>query len=267
MSVEVPVPEAQEATPGLLADIDQAGHEELLSVAEQLQDLILESGDVAEFLVELSEYSAMLASPEDGEQLDCAVTLSRRRRLLTGGGNTERAQTLNRIQERFDQGPCLTALREVRTVLVRDTHLERRWPDYTKVLLAENIRSVMAVPLTLSEGSSASINFFSGTVDAFNDRIVAAAELYAKQAQRALELAVKMGHKQQLVDDLEAAMKSRTAIDIAVGIIMAEQRCTQTAAFDLLAKAASTRNQKLRDLAAEIVEKVSEEPVATHFDR
>lgn len=58
-------------------------------------------------------------------------------------------------------------------------------------------------------------------------------------------------------------MKFRTIIDLAVGVIMGQQRCPQYDAFEILARASSTRNQKLRDLAQEIL---TNENIHTHFD-
>lgn len=42
-------------------------------------------------------------------------------------------------------------------------------------------------------------------------------------------------------------------IDAACGVIMAQNRCTHDQAFELLAKASSHRNQKLHDVAADII--------------
>lgn len=236
------------------------------SIAEQLQDLVLDSVDVGDFLFELSDYSSLLASA-GGDRLECAVTLFRRRKPLTGGGNTPRARALNEIQERIGEGPCLTALVEERTVVVDDVATDPRWPRYRKELMQENVRGVLAVPLVLEHGASASVNFFSETPGRFTAEIVAAAQEYAVHAQRALRLAVRIGAKTQLADDLEQAMKSRTAIDVAVGVIMGQQRCSQTDAFAILGRAASSRNQKLRYVAEELLAKLSGNPVKTHFDQ
>jgi hypothetical protein len=236
------------------------------TVSDQLQDLVLDSRDVGDFLLELCEYSAALASPDGGPMLDCAVTLLRRRRALTGTGNTPRARTLNEIQERMGQGPCLTALQELRTVVIKDTASDVRWPKYAEALLRENVHSVLAVPLVLEQDASASINFFSATPDLFHEGLVASAQQYAAQAQKALRLAVRIGTKQQRADDLQDAMRSRTVIDLAVGVIMGQQRCSQTAAFEILSSAASSRNHKLRDVARELLENLTDHSVKTHFD-
>ncbi|MFC8303309.1 GAF domain-containing protein [Specibacter sp. NPDC057265] len=152
-----------------------------VTVAEQLQDLVLDSTDVSDFLLELSEYSALLAGTGVGH-VDCAVTLYGRRKALTGAGNTARARSLNSIQERLGTGPCLSALQEEQTVVINDLANDPRWPDYARALLAENIRSVLTVPLVLEQGASASLNFFSTTPHNFHAGIVRSAEQYARQA-------------------------------------------------------------------------------------
>lgn len=61
-------------------------------------------------------------------------------------------------------------------------------------------------------------------------------------------------------------MESRTDIDVAVGIVMAQNRCSQAEAFEILQRASSTRNVKLRVIASEIVQRVSGAAGATHFE-
>jgi AmiR/NasT family two-component response regulator len=59
---------------------------------------------------------------------------------------------------------------------------------------------------------------------------------------------------------LADALVSSSVIDQAIGILMGQQRCAASAAFDLLRQASQHRNRKLRDIAAEIVTSVSGEP-------
>lgn len=55
-------------------------------------------------------------------------------------------------------------------------------------------------------------------------------------------------------------MTSRTIIDAACGVIMAQNRCSHDDAFQLLAKASSHRNQKLHDVAGEIIARLGVNP-------
>jgi hypothetical protein len=47
---------------------------------------------------------------------------------------------------------------------------------------------------------------------------------------------------------------------------MAQNRCSQDEAMAILAKVSSNRNQKLRDVAAELLLKISGSEVRTHFE-
>jgi AmiR/NasT family two-component response regulator len=50
----------------------------------------------------------------------------------------------------------------------------------------------------------------------------------------------------------------------ALGVIMAQERCTQARAFEILRAASQNSNVKLRDIASAIVTRVSGEPPEPH---
>lgn len=60
-------------------------------------------------------------------------------------------------------------------------------------------------------------------------------------------------------------MESRTAIDLAAGVFMAQSRCSQDAAMAILKAASNTRNTKLRDVEAAVLASVGQDSVTTHF--
>jgi AmiR/NasT family two-component response regulator len=72
-----------------------------------------------------------------------------------------------------------------------------------------------------------------------------------------------MADQSKLNEDLHATLASRSVIDQAVGIVMAQQRCPAPEAFALLSRASQNRNIKLHDLAAEIVTTVGGQPPAS----
>ena len=61
-------------------------------------------------------------------------------------------------------------------------------------------------------------------------------------------------------------MQSRTMIDLSIGIIMAQNRCSQEEAFELLKAASSTRNIKLHSVATSIVDSLGQGPARTHYE-
>lgn len=76
---------------------------------------------------------------------------------------------------------------------------------------------------------------------------------FADQAAGALALTVRLADQAALTTQLQGALVSRSVIDKAVGIVMAQNRCSADTAFDLLRQASQHRNVKLSKVAADIV--------------
>ena len=85
-------------------------------------------------------------------------------------------------------------------------------------------------------------------------------------ASRSLRLALLVAQLRESKEDLTAAMRPRTTIDIAIGAVMAQNR-TKAEAFKILVRASNSRNITLKDLAAQVIDSISgEQRVTTHFD-
>jgi hypothetical protein len=157
-------------------------------------------------------------------------------------------------------------MRSHTTVHVPDTSTEERWSEYCTVIAERGHLSALCVPLELDEGATAALNFFAPKAHVYDEETIRNCELYASQAERSLRLAVRIGVKQQHADDLQTAMQSRTVIDLACGIIMGQNRCSQDEAFKILTKASNGRNQKLRDVAEQLIKAVAEQAPVAHFE-
>src|SRR5699024_9591056 len=82
---------------------------------------------------------------------------------------------------------------------------------------------------------------------------VTVARRYAELAAKATLVMLRLSGHSARARDLQAAMESRTAIEVAVGIVMAQNGCSQAEAFEILQRAASHQNINLRDLAEHII--------------
>lgn len=235
-------------------------------ITEHLQDLVLNSSDVEHFLHELAAFTAArLCDP--GQKIYCGITLVRRKKSVTIASSDENARVLDELQNTFGDGPCLTAIRKSESVLVPDVDIEHRWPEYIEAVKDHGVRSVLGVPLELDGEADAGLNLYAGWANGFSGEAIDRAEHYAMRASKALNLSVRMAHLTEARDNLKAAMESRTTIDLAVGIVMGQNRCSQEAAFKILKNASSTRNVKLREVAATIVASVNRDrEIETPFD-
>ncbi|MFT4469402.1 GAF and ANTAR domain-containing protein [Arthrobacter sulfonylureivorans] len=237
-----------------------------LTVEEFLHDAAVDSVDIEVFLNALARLAVHNLSHSD-EDLLCGITLLRRKKAGTVASSSARAQRLDEIQYDYADGPCLQAAREGAVVHVADAKEETRWPEYGARVLAEDVRSILGVPITVASGDAAGLNLYSNEAGRFDEKTIEAAQKYARQASRALTLAVRLARQRDAEADLQAALESRTTVALAIGIIMGQNRCSQDEAFELLRSASSNRNMKLRDLAADLVTSADPSTEGTHFDR
>jgi GAF domain-containing protein len=231
-----------------------------------LQDLVLESSDVRDFLTEMAAVIAAEQS-SDGNPISCGMTVVRHKRPVSVASSDVTAQALDELQSSIGDGPCLTALRSGATVYVPDTDADNRWPRYNRAAENMQIGSILAVPMPLQAPAQAVVNLYSSQVDGFSPQSVEAAERLAGMGAKALDLALNIAQLRDAREDLTAALKSRTVIDTAIGAIMAQNRCSRDAAFQILVKTSSHRNVKLREVAAGIIASISGEPeIATSYE-
>ena len=235
-------------------------------VPDLLQELLLDSPDINEFLAEFTELLHRNLS-RMGLRTWCTIILLREHRPISVAASEARAKILGEMHYPPSEGPCLQAARARTVTYVPDTGGDSRWPTYTRALAQRGVKSLLAVPLDLDGEAKGSFNVYAAHPDAFDETTRQGIRDQVALAAPALRLAVRLTHYRETEEHLSAAMRSRTAINLAVGIVMGQNRCSQDEAFRILAAAASNRNVKLRKLAEDLVARTGEGPATTHFDR
>lgn len=235
-----------------------------VSLPGMLQDMVLESADVDEFLTRLAKLAAEKLSTGANGVL-CAVTLLRPRTKATIASSSESAEAMDKVQFRFDDGPCLRAAREGQVYVVSDFATDTRFAGYSAAAIENGIHSALGLPIQLDGFAAAGLNLYAPQADAFGAEEILAAEALALEASRSLRLAVRLAHLSDVSEQLRAAMSSRTSIDVAAGIIMAQNRCGHDTAMSILKAASSGRNMKLHQVATAVIEGIGQQVPETHF--
>jgi hypothetical protein len=235
------------------------------SITEHLHELVLNSSDVEDFLNELAQVSARNLS-EPGDEILCAITLLRQRKAATVASSSPEAKAIGELEYEVTETPSMTACTEQETVHVPDVQDDGLWPEYSAGALDQGVRSVLALPFELEGETKAALVLYSRRPQRFEKRVLEFAEDYVSQTSLALRLAVRFAHYSETAANLRATLESRTVIDMAVGIIMAQNRCSQQDAFEILKTASSTRNSKLHDVATAVVTALGQGPARTHYD-
>lgn len=228
--------------------------------ADGLQDLLLASADLNDFLKELARQVASGLS-RDGRTVVCAVTVARPKRAATTGAGSPDVVELEQLQSQHREGPAITAMGEARTVYVRDLSSERRWPRFGQSAAMRGYFGILCVPIELDGGSDAdsraAVSFYARGRSGFTAGEIVTAEDVARQVSGPLRLSLRLGCLRDSRDELANAMQSRSVIDMAIGVIMAQNRCRPDEAFTVLRKASNARNTKVRDVAASIVASIA----------
>ncbi|MFF1253005.1 GAF and ANTAR domain-containing protein [Pseudarthrobacter sp. NPDC058329] len=234
---------------------------------QQLHQLIAESEDIKGFLDGMTTHAASSLSRTTGAPIACAVNLRRHKRTLTVAGSSNTAVILDRIEQELGHGPCLEAIHTFSAVLLADTRDDQRWPLYSRGLDAAGYRSVLGLPVDLGDTASASLNFFAPATGLFTEEAIHDAMVFTQTAGQALRLTLRIITAELLAEDLKAAMKSRTDIDLACGMIMTQNRCTQEQAYQFILRASNHRNMKVHAVAEQVIRRLSgAKETVTHFE-
>jgi GAF domain-containing protein len=215
----------------------------------EVVELLREFEDVAGFIERLTGWA--VEQTPGGEA--CGLTVEQ-----AGSGRTvsytgELAARGDERQYELDDGPCLEAMRSGQVVAVDDMAEEGRWGDYPRRAVEAGVRSSLSLPLTVGEAGRGALNLYSSRPQAFSDTDERIARVWAGQASGALEIAWRMAEREDAVEHLHRGLATRQVIGQAVGLLMAQRRCTATEAFDLLKGASQRSNEKLRDVAERLV--------------
>lgn len=180
-------------------------------------------------------------------------------RPATIAGTDDDTYEMDRRQYELHDGPCLDAAR--RQVVNRWSldEAEQRFPDFTSLAKEMGLRSYLSAGLSLAGRRLGALNLSSKDVDGFSQLDEDMLTLFTVPAAAAIVSVGRYADARELAAQLQQALQSRAVIDRAVGIIMAQSRCSADEAFGTLTRASNNRNVKLRDLAAEIVQRIADE--------
>ena len=253
---------------------------------DRLQSLLLNVKDLESLLTELAQLATEVVATTS-----CAITVRYEGHLMTVGSSDSRADALDETQYRAGEGPCLEALDTSRIVEVLDTDRESRWPGYLRAAAGTGMRCSLSLPLLSNAARTNPTNHRASTADGASRNASSASsasdtpgafgamnlygfdrahvfgeperrqlELFAARAAGTLQVARRLTRDSTLLNQMDEALNSRTVIDQALGIVMAEQRCTASTAFNLIRRESQNTRRPLRDVAAALVERITGEP-------
>ncbi len=176
----------------------------------------------------------------------------RRGRIETVAASDRLVRELDELQYSLGEGPCVDAARDDDVVRVQHARHEERWPRFMPRAVQRGLRSQLGLRLYTESRTIGVLNLYSTTSDSITDEVEQMAELFSAYATTSLGRA-------QSAESLDNVIASRQVIGQATGIVMERYGLDEGRAFEYLLRVSSLANQKLRDIAREMVDALNDE--------
>lgn len=216
-----------------------------LRIAELVQNLHgRPDADSETVLAELAEHAA---AEIPGAQY-AGITVTRNgKHIDTPAATHMYPLLLDKVQQRYGEGPCLSAAWEEKTVHVADLETDERFPRYREDALAETpIRSIMAFQLFIAGETMGALNVYAESPNVFDTESRNIGLVFAAHSSVAWNSARRD-------EQFKKALASRDTIGQAKGMIMERYGVDAVQAFELLRKLSQDSNVPLIKVAAQLV--------------
>jgi len=203
---------------------------------------------------EVLQQAAYIVSESLGDDASVSLVLGAPSAPTAVASSSAEAQALDAWQLAAEGGPTLAAFESGQTVVTADLHRDPRWPagDHDSSAM-----SVVAPPLRPGDGVGGVLTAYLPHELEATPGLVERVEILAAGVSSVLRELGLRSDLEALGDDMRAALTSRSLIEQAKGIVMAQRRCAAEEAFAFLTKVSQDNNRKLRDVAAALVAGIS----------
>lgn len=185
------------------------------------------------------------------------VTIALSGRVFTAVHTDERTLAVDIEQYAVEDGPCLYAVRTGEVVRVGTDESAERWPTFAAAARTQGIRSFLAAPLRAADVTFGALNLYGTEDHAFQTLDADILEVLTTTVSRAIGDFARFKTAAQTADDIRGALKHREIIEQAKGMLMAIHQINADAAFALLRTESQNSNRKIREVSAEIVNRLA----------
>ena len=194
------------------------------------------------------ERYAIAAAAALGPGMHVSITFRHAGATLWVASSSESSARCDRVEARDEDGPCIAAMRSMRTIRVADVATDGRWPRWGSRAEAEGFRWFAAVPGAVGDDAAVALNVYAGDAPLSDVERMVAPSLAALAADVAERLA-------RTADGGEADEPSgRDLVERAVGVLMQAKDCASGQARTLLRTMAGAAGASLPTMARRLLE-------------
>jgi GAF domain-containing protein len=216
--------------------------------------------ELTDLLTRVAEYAVRAIPNADG----AGLTLIEEGRADTIVASAPFVAQVDAIQYGIEEGPCITAAREGRTLRSGGLGNDPQWPRFGPRVERLGVHSALSLPLITGHEALGAMNIYAHVPNAFDERAASIGELFAVPAAIAVQNAQVLAQTKRLAIQLQAAMTNRAVIDQAIGIIRSRTGADQDEAFARLRRLSQGANTKLSAIAQRLVEEAVQRARSHH---
>lgn len=195
-----------------------------------------------------------------------SVSLRRHGGFVTVAASDDRIAQMDRDQYATGQGPCLAAATTGLPVRVDQLARETRWPEFVPRALRGGISSILSSPLLAPTGPVGALNMYSRKERGFGRTSRELAALFAEQASGILVEAIDRSTSPDGATRLQEALRSRSTIAQAQGILMARSGLSAELAYARLKLDARRLERSVREVSEETVASATDDTTDSSSD-
>src|SRR5215212_6999888 len=242
------------------ADHRSAEDEDLRDSLAGLSRLASNRLPLEDLLTQVATYAVQAIPGADG----AGLTLLEEGRSNTIVTTASFVRQIDDVQYGMGQGPCISAVREGRTLMSGSLGADSRWPRFGGRIARLGVHSVVSLPLITPEAVVGAMNVYAHGKNIFDDRAAELGEIFATPAAIAVQNAHVLAQTRRLANRLQSALEIRGVIDRAVGILMSRSGITEQEALERLRAMSQRDHHKLATVAQHIIDEAVRRAESRH---
>lgn len=223
--------------------------ENLISTIEQLAQVLQTQRTLGAALANIGEV-ATTSVPRCNA---ASVALSISGRPATASATARIALELDLVQYDLHDGPCLTSFRTMDRLRVDMVELDEGFPHFAAAARKHGITGVLSTPALWGDELVATLNLYSRT-GPFDETAAGVAAMLATQVTIAVSRSPEFAAAREVVEQAQRDVDDQADINVATGVLMANQSCSPDQAAGLLRHAAAEDERTILEIAHRIIE-------------
>lgn len=117
---------------------------------------------------------------------ECSIIVRQVHLLRYAASSGERAAHCDKVEIAAGEGPCVTAIQQLRGELVLDVAADERWPAWRSAALDRGFRSAAALPAIVDADTTVALNLYSEALDPWERDALVGMDRYVQEIAEAI---------------------------------------------------------------------------------